>query len=278
MSGTTGCHGRSVLAPTGGPYSRRLLNGGFAAILFPVNTAIEQQPYARPGQTVAPEKKRTVKIRLLLADDHPVVRLGMRSFFEDDADVEVVGEAVDGRDALAKARELKPDIVFMDTYMPRMTGLAATRLLGKHVPKARVLLYSTHSDREYVLQIIRSGARGYVCKNAPPEELKRAVQQVSQGRIYYNSEVARLALDDYARNLHNTNAHAIAELSERELEVLAKIAEGKSSRETAEDFGISVRTVETHREHIMHKLQIHTVAGLVKFAVAHGIVALAGSP
>jgi len=243
-----------------------------------VNTATEQQPTARFGHGAAPEMKRTVKLRLLLADDHPVVRLGMRSFFEGDDSVEIVGEAVDGRDALAKARELKPDVVFMDTYMPRMTGLAVTRLLGKQVPKARVLLYSSHSEREYVLQIIRSGARGYVLKNAQPEELRQAVEQVGRGQIYYNSDVAKLALDEFARNLQSDRPHAIGNLSEREMEVLGKIAEGKSSRETAEDFGISVRTVETHREHIMQKLKIRTVAGLVKFAIQHGVVPLAGSP
>jgi len=239
-----------------------------------VNMAIE-----RPAMTsapaafqspVAPRKK--TKIRLLLADDHPVVRLGVRSFFANHERVEIVGEAVDGRDALAKARELNPDVVFMDTYMPRMTGLAAAKLIGKRLPKTRVLMYSPHSDREYVLQIIRSGARGYVLKNAPPEELAQAIEDVNAGKIYYNSEVARLALDEYARTLTMRHPHAISELSERELEVLGKIAEGKSSRETAGEFGISVRTVETHREHIMHKLEIHTVAGLVKFAIAHGVV------
>ncbi len=218
------------------------------------------------------DPKRTMKIRLLLADDHPVVRLGVKAYFANHDRVEVVGEAVDGRDALAKARELKPDVVFMDTYMPRMTGLAAARLLGKHLPKTRVLMYSPHSDREYILQIIRSGARGYVLKNAPPEEVMEAIEQVNRGNIYYNSEVARMALDEYAASLQQRNPHAISDLSERELEVLGKIAEGKSSRAAAAEFGISVRTVETHREHIMQKLEIHTVAGLVKFAIAHGVV------
>ncbi len=241
---------------------------------MPVNIAIQRQPVCAaqtPAQAVAGQTK-TIKIRLLLADDHPVVRMGVKAFFANHERVEVVGEAVDGRDALAKARELKPDVVFMDTYMPRMTGLAAARLLGKHLPKTRVLMYSPHSDREYIMQIIRSGARGYVLKNAPPEEVTEAIEQVNRGNTYYNSEVARMALDEYARNLHQRNPHAISDLSERELEVLGKIAEGKSSRAAAADFGISVRTVETHREHIMRKLEIHTVAGLVKFAIAHGVV------
>lgn len=233
------------------------------------HTAHKAGPVATPkpgGQ------KKAGKIRLLLADDHPVVRLGVRAYFANHERVEIVGEAVDGRDVLAKARELNPDVVFMDTYMPRLTGLAAAKLLGKHLPRARVLMYSPHNDREYILQIIRSGARGFVLKNAQPEEMAEAIEQVNQGNIYYNSEVARLALDEYARNLHQRKPHAISDLSERELEVLGKIAEGKSSREAASDFGISVRTVETHREHIMDKLDIHTVAGLVKFAIAYGVV------
>jgi two-component system nitrate/nitrite response regulator NarL len=239
-----------------------------------VNIATERHPLcAAPASAQATTSiKKTIKIRLLLADDHPVVRMGVKAYFANHERVEIVGEAVDGRDVLAKARELKPDVVFMDTYMPRLTGLAAARLLGKQLPKTRVLMYSAHSDREYILQIIRSGARGYVLKNASPEELTEAIEQVNRGNVYYNSEVARMALDEYARNLQTRNPHAISDLSERELEVLAKIAEGKSSREAAADFGISVRTVETHRERIMRKLEIHTVAGLVKFAIAHGVV------
>jgi two-component system nitrate/nitrite response regulator NarL len=243
-------------------------------MLSSVNIATErpadQAATAATSPASAPHKK--ARIRLLLADDHPVVRLGVRSYFANHDRVEIVGEAVDGRDVLAKARELKPDVVFMDTFMPRMTGLAAAKLLGKRLPKTRVLMYSAHSDRECVLQIIRSGARGYVLKNAPPEELTQAIEEVNEGRIYYHSDVARLALDEYSRNLRQPNPHAISDLSERELEVLGKIAEGRSSREAANEFGISVRTVETHREHIMHKLQIHTVAGLVKFALLHGVV------
>jgi DNA-binding NarL/FixJ family response regulator len=212
------------------------------------------------------------KIRLLLADDHPVVRMGMRSYFSNQDRVEIVGEAGDGHEVLTKTRELRPDVVFMDTYMPRLTGLAAAKLLGRHAPRTKVLMYSVHGGREYVLQIIRSGARGFVLKNAAPEELMAAVEKVNQGETYYNSDVARLALDEYARNtIQNPPPHPLSELSEREVEVLAKIAEGKSSRETAADFGISVRTVETHREHIMRKLHIHSVAGLVKFAISNGI-------
>jgi two-component system, NarL family, nitrate/nitrite response regulator NarL len=218
------------------------------------------------------EPPRSAKIRLLLVDDHPVVRMGVRSIFANHARVEIVGEAVDGRQAVAMARELRPDVVFMDTYMPRMTGLVAARFLGKHAPRVKVLMYSAHNEREYVLQIIRSGARGYVLKNAAPEELADAIQRVNEGQTWYNSDVARLALDEYSRHVREGRPRAVSDLSDREAEVLRKIAEGRSSRETAAELGISVRTVETHREHIMHKLDIHNIAGLVKFAMANGVV------
>jgi two-component system, NarL family, nitrate/nitrite response regulator NarL len=211
------------------------------------------------------------KIRVLVADDHPVVRMGMRSYLSCHEGVEVVGEAANAREVLTKARELHPDVVFMDTYMPGMTGLVAAKLLGRQLPRTKVLMYSVHGGRDYVLQIIRSGARGYVLKNASPDELYEAVRCVSQGDTYYNTDVARLALEEYSRNQLETKPRTVTDLSEREMEVLGKIAEGSSSRAIAADFGISVRTVETHREHIMRKLQIRSIAGLVRFAIANGV-------
>jgi two-component system nitrate/nitrite response regulator NarL len=211
------------------------------------------------------------KIRVLVADDHPVVRMGMRSYLSSHEEVEVVGEAGTAREVLTKTRELNPDVVFMDTYMPGMTGLVAAKLLGRQAPNTKVLMYSVHDGREYVLQIIRSGARGYVLKNASAEELYEAVRRVSRGDTYYNSESARLALQEYARSSQDAKPRSSSDLSEREMEVLGKIAEGSSSRQIAAGFGISVRTVETHREHIMRKLQIRSIAGLVKFAIAMGV-------
>jgi two-component system nitrate/nitrite response regulator NarL len=214
------------------------------------------------------------KIRLLVADDHPVVRAGIRSFLSNNDRVEIVGEASDGREAINKARELHPDVVFMDTYMPSMNGLIAAKMTSQQDPAIKVLMHSVHNGHEYVLQMIRSGARGYVLKNASLEELPRAIERINQGEGYFNSEEARQAFDEHSKAVPNRKDRRVAELSEREMEVLGKIAEGRSNREIAAEFGLSVRTIETHRERIMQKLQIHNVAGLIKYAITHGVTAI----
>jgi two-component system nitrate/nitrite response regulator NarL len=214
------------------------------------------------------------KIRLLVADDHPVVRAGIRSFLSNNDRVEIVGEASDGREAINKARELHPDVVFMDTYMPRMNGLIAAKLICQQEPGIKVLMHSVHNGHEYVLQMIRSGARGYVLKNASLEELPRAIERINQGEGYFNSEEARQAFDEHSKAAPSRKDRRVADLSEREMEVLGKIAEGRSNREIAAEFGLSVRTIETHRERIMQKLQIHNVAGLIKYAITHGVTSI----
>jgi two-component system nitrate/nitrite response regulator NarL len=215
-----------------------------------------------------------IKIRLLLADDHPVVRAGLRSYLSANGRVEIVGEACDGWEALAKAHELQPDIVFMDTYMPRMSGLEAARQINQQHPGVKVLMYSVDESHECVLQMIRSGACGYVLKNGSLEELNQAIEQVSRGETWFNSDTARQALQQHALLAQRRGRQAASELTEREVEVLSRIVEGKSNREIAVELGIGVRTIETHRERIMQKLQIHHVAGLIKFAIAHGVAAV----
>jgi DNA-binding NarL/FixJ family response regulator len=227
-----------------------------------------------PSMATLAETRPNVKIRVLLADDHPVVRAGVRSLLSKNEHMEIVGEAADGREAISKVRELHPDVVFMDTYMPRMSGLDATKLLNQQVPGVKVLMHCGHNSQESVLQIIRAGARGYVLKNAQPEELAQAIERVNRGETYYTSEVARLALDEHSRFNRRRGRRAAADLSERELEVLAGIADGKSNRDIAAELGIGVRTIETHRERIMQKLQIHNVAGLIKFAIARGLASI----
>jgi DNA-binding NarL/FixJ family response regulator len=211
------------------------------------------------------------KIRLLLADDHPVVRAGIRSYLANNQHMEIVGEAADGNEALSKVRELHPDVVFMDTYMPRMSGLEAAKLIHQQVPEVKVIMHCVHNSRECALQIIRSGARGYVMKNAPPEELAAAIERVNKGDTYYTTDVAKQALDEHSKASQKRGRRAAEDLTERELQVLAGIADGKSNREIGEKLGIGVRTIETHRERIMQKLQIHNVAGLIKFAIARGL-------
>ncbi len=212
------------------------------------------------------------QIRLLVVDDHPVVRRGISSCLARHAHLEIVGEAADGNQALQKARELKPDIILMDLNMPHMNGLAVTDLLRKELPQIKVLVLSMQSNAECVSRIIQSGARGYVLKEAPTEELVQAIEAVSVGEAYFSSEVARIALNQFVRG-GGEDADA-TNLTHREREVLTHIADGLSNKEIAGHLGVGVRTVETHRERIMRKLDIHTVAGLTKFAVAKGLVSV----
>ncbi len=226
----------------------------------------------RPNRMFPAEKK--IKIRVLLADDHPVVRAGVRSYLATNDRIEIVGEAGDGREALSKAYELQPDIVFMDTFMPHMNGLEAAKQLKQNVPGVKVLMHSVDDSHECVLQMIRSGARGYVLKNGSQEELNLAIEQVNRGDTYFNSESSRRALEQHQLLGNRRGRQAASDLSEREVEVLSRIVEGKSNREIALELGIGVRTIETHRERIMQKLQIRHVAGLIRFAIAHGVAAV----
>jgi len=212
------------------------------------------------------------KIKVLIVDDHPVVRKGLLSCLTTKDNLKVVGEAVDGDDAIRKVKELSPDIVLMDLYMPKKDGLEVTDLLRKEAPQVKVLILSMQGNRDSVLRIIKAGARGYVLKDAPPDDLVRAIESVQAGEAFFSPPVAQIALNQYVTE--SDKADPLSKLSEREREVLALIAEGKSNKEIAMHLGIGVRTTETHRERIMRKLDIHSVAGLTKFAIAHGIVSL----
>jgi len=216
------------------------------------------------------------KIRILLADDHPVVRKGLYSCLASRENLKIVGEAADGAEAMRKVTELLPDIVLMDIYMPQLDGLAVTERIQKECPQVKVLILSMHSNREYVLRIIKAGARGYVLKDAPPDELVRAIEAVNAGETFFSPAVARIALNEFVSE--TSRADPFSRLSEREREVLARIAEGRSNKEIASDLGIGVRTIETHRERIMHKLGIHSVAGLTKFAITNGLAELEPGP
>lgn len=212
------------------------------------------------------------RIRLLLVDDHPVVRRGIASCLAHHAIIEVIGEAADGHEALRKARELAPDIILMDIDMPQMNGLAVAETLRKDFPQMKVLILSMHSQTDYVLRIIKSGARGYVLKSASADELIKAIETVNTGEVCFSPEVARLALNQFVRG--PGEGPQAADLSNREREVLTQIADGLSNKEIATRLGVGVRTIETHRERIMNKLNIHNVAGLTKFAIAKGLISL----
>jgi two-component system nitrate/nitrite response regulator NarL len=230
-------------------------------------TAITAAVVSEPKPTTGKHGNENL-LRVLLVDDHPVVRKGLSSYLNEFAHVSVVGEAVDGEQAVEKARELCPDLVVMDMDMPRMNGLAAVSILRKENPSIKVLVLSMHSDPDSVLRIFQSGARGFVLKEAPNDELSRAIEIINSGETFFSPEVARLALQQFVRGGEGPQS---AKLSNRERDVLIAIAEGLSNKEIACRLDVGVRTVETHREHIMSKLDIHTVAGLTKFAVAKGL-------
>ena len=211
-------------------------------------------------------------IKLLIVDDHPVVRKGITICLARHQQMQVIGEAANGRDALRLARELRPDIMLMDIDMPQMNGLAATEALHRELPKVKVLILSMHSNTEYVLRIIQSGARGFVLKEAPTDELVRAIETVNAGEAYFSSDVAQVALNKFVRG--QSAAADTAHLTSREREVLIHISDGLSNKEIACQLGVGVRTVETHRERTMRKLNIHTVAGLTRYAISQGLVSL----
>lgn len=208
----------------------------------------------------------------MIVDDHPIVRKGISLCLARHPRLEIVGEASNGREAMRRAHELRPDIVLMDIDMPEMSGLAAAEWMHRELPQVKVLILSMHSNTEYVLRIIQSGARGFVLKEAPAEELVRAIEIVNAGDAYFSPEVARVALNQFVQSQRQPSAPA--RLTCRESEVLTHIAEGLSNKEIAVVLGVSIRTVETHRERVMRKLDIHSVAGLTRHAISKGLVSL----
>jgi two-component system, NarL family, nitrate/nitrite response regulator NarL len=175
---------------------------------------------------------------------------------------------------VAKAREVAPDVVLMDINLPRFNGLEATRLLQKEAPNSKVLVVTVHNNREYVVQMVRAGARGYVLKDAPPQQLIQAIEMVYAGEAFFSPDVARFVFNDYVDTSGRAKS-GVEELSDREREVLSLIADGHSNKAVAQQLGLSVRTVETHRARIMKRLGIRNAAGLTKFAISHGLIMLA---
>ena len=229
---------------------------------------------SQPTKQKVSAKKQIIKV--LVADDHPVVRKGLQSCLSRQGHLKVVGEAADGEEALRKTRELSPDVVLMDISMPGMTGLAVTEVLRKEAPQVKILVISVHSNKDCIFRVIKAGAHGYVSKEAPPEELIRAVECVHSGEPFFSEEIARAALSEFVSS--GGKIEPFSELTPREREVLVAIAEGQSNKEIADRLDIGVRTIETHRERIMRRLNIHSVAGLTKYAIANGLISLESGP
>jgi DNA-binding NarL/FixJ family response regulator len=214
------------------------------------------------------------RITVLLADDHMIVREGFRKMLDLEADLEVVGEAQDGRQAVALAKKLRPNVVLMDIAMPLLNGLEATRQLLKALPATRVLMLSAHNDDAYVKNANDSGAVGFLLKQTSAHEVGRAIREVQNGNTFFSPSISRRfdRLNPQAASRAGTPNKKIAQLTSREMEVLQLIAEGKANKETASELGIGIKTVEKHREHLMEKLDIHDTAGLTRYAIGAGII------
>jgi DNA-binding NarL/FixJ family response regulator len=214
-----------------------------------------------------------VSIRIILADDHGIVRKGLRFVLEQEPAMEVVGEAGDGREAIRLAEELKPDVVVMDIAMPNLNGIDATAQIVKREPRAGVIILSVHSDESYILRALTAGAKGYLLKDSADNDLVRAVQAVAQGRPFFSPAITQTLLEDYMRYLQQRGLEDSYDLlTEREREVLQLLAEGKSNKEVASLLNLSLYTVETHRTHLMQKLNLHNTAEIVLYAVRKKII------
>jgi len=208
------------------------------------------------------------KIQILLADDHLLVRQGFKLILSSQPDMEIVGEAGNGREAVEMAERLRPDVVVMDVAMPELNGIEATRRLTNALPRARVLALSMHKDSVYVREILRAGARGYLLKDSVDTDLLAAVRAVARGEAYLSPGVSDAVLTDYRRHVSDP----IDLLSSREREVLQMLAEGKTNKDIATVLNLSVYTVDAHRGRIMEKLNLHNINELVRFAVRKGLV------
>ncbi len=248
------------------------LTANFARPTTGLPASFPKTPMKKIGNPPASTVKAKKMIRLLIVDDHPVVRMGIAASLASHEHIQIVGQAADGVQALQMAHELQPDIMLTDIDLPVKSGLVVTETIRKELPSIRVLILSMHTNTDYVLRIVQSGASGYLLKGGTTEDLLRAIETVHGGEAFFSPEVARTALNQFVRG--NGTGGTLSALTAREREVLIQIAGGLSNKEIAGQLGVGVRTVETHRERIMKKLDIHSVAGLTKFALAQGLISL----
>lgn len=212
------------------------------------------------------------KIRVLLADDHTIFRAGVRVLLELSSDIEVVGEAVDGSDAVGKARQLSPDVILMDVAMPGMDGLTAGRQIMESRPECKILLLTQHENREYIMPALRLGVAGYVLKRAAADELVSAIRAIHEGKSFLDPSVTKTVMDVYRGPGQTDPSDSIDSLTEREREIMILLAKGRTAREIANLLQISPKTVDFHRSNLMQKLGLHNRADLARFAVQHGLV------
>lgn len=220
------------------------------------------------------KKNGPKKIRLLLADDHPVVRQGVRICLEQHSRFEIVGEAGTGEETIRMACRLSPDVVLLDINMPKTNGLQVTEQLRKLAPHVRVLILSVEDSDQCILQVVRSGARGYLLKNTTPAELVTAIETVASGQTYFCHPVAQILQKTHSASQAEAKTRPPAQLTPRELEILSLIVNGYTNKQVAAQLNLSVRTVEAHRENMMRKLHLHNVADLTRYAITRGIVSL----
>jgi DNA-binding NarL/FixJ family response regulator len=213
------------------------------------------------------------KIRIVLGDDHTVVRQGLRKILEAHDEWEVVGEASDGRDAVRMALAMQPDVIILDIGMPLLSGIEATRQIVRRLPGTGVLILSMHAEEAFITQALQAGARGYLLKDSADTDLIRGVTAVAAGKSFFSPAAAKVMLDDYLRHLAKKGiVDRYEALSEREREIFQLVAEGHSNKDVADLLSISVATVETHRAHILQKLDVHSTAELVLYAVRRGVI------
>jgi len=215
------------------------------------------------------------KTKILVVDDHPLVRFGVINQLKSSEEYIVVGEAEDGEDAIAKTKALTPDLVIMDIFMPGLSGIEATKLIKKKYPDTKILILTGFENEDYVYQIIRSGAGGYVLKSVEKEELLEAVAAVVRGEKFFSPRISKLILENFIRKAEGQKTQMPGDediLTKREKEIVALVADGLTNQQIAEKLFISARTVDTHRTNIMQKLNIHDVANLVRYAIEKGLV------
>ncbi len=217
---------------------------------------------------------RMKPITVLLAEDHIIVRQGLRLLIETEGDIQVIGEAKTGCETIRLTQELHPDVIVMDIAMPLLNGIEATRQILKAFPKTKILILSAHSDPAYVERVIRSGARGYLVKQSSAEIVAKAIRHLHGGKSFFTHAITKRLKDDYEKSVDGVGLRKknSTELTSREAELLQLIAEGHANKQIASELSISIKTVEKHRQHLMEKLNIHDIAGLTRFAIAAGTI------